>query len=69
MISHRRLRTSPRSITTSRLYVQPSIRRVPNEDMLKCVRASSCRCVQALFFEMTAENGTSAVLRGDYRSG
>src|SRR6266702_455790 len=32
----------------------PSMRRVPKENLSKCIRASSCRCVQALFFEVTA---------------
>src|SRR5260370_19938091 len=49
-----RLRISPQSITTSCSYVLPSIRRAPKENLSKCIRASPC-CVQALFFEVTAE--------------
>src|SRR6202049_4352968 len=50
-----RLRISPRSITTSRSYVLPSIRRLPKENLSKCMRTSVFCCVQALF-EVTAEN-------------
>ena len=35
--------------------VLPSIRRAPKENLSKCIRASSCCRVQALFFEVTAE--------------
>ena len=40
---------------TSCSYVLPSIQRVPKENLSKCIRASSCCRVQALFFEVTAE--------------